>query len=106
MIKKERKLVKGDFKLFKTPVQTLKSEHLTAKVFNTQGASRFSFSVSKKIEKKAVLRNKIKRMGFLALSRYIANIKPGSLIQFRFTSSPPNQARVEEDVASIIKNIK
>jgi ribonuclease P protein component len=82
----------------------IKANFLNAKVVKSEEAKVF-FSVSKKVAKLAVQRNKLKRMGRLALLKYADNIKDVS-IQFYFTSVPKNQLEVDNDVTGIIKNIK
>ena len=46
--------------------------------------SRFSFSVSKKIEKMAVKRNKLRRQGYSIIDRHIKQIKGVNLFFFVF----------------------
>lgn len=46
--------------------------------------SRFSFSVSKKVFKRAVDRNKYRRRGYGVISRNIKSIKPGFFYFFSF----------------------
>jgi ribonuclease P protein component len=82
----------------------IKAKFLNAKVIKSDESKAF-FAVSKKIAKMAVQRNKLKRMGRLALRNYIGNIKNIS-IQFYFTSLPENQTEVDKDVSLIIQKIK
>ncbi|MFA5987616.1 MAG: ribonuclease P protein component [Candidatus Paceibacterota bacterium] len=49
-----------------------------------QGLSSFSFVVSKKVSKKAVVRNKLKRRGRYAINKLIGRIKEGFVLLFFF----------------------
>lgn len=61
-------------------------------------SSRFCFSVSKKISKKAVIRNKIRRAGYRLLKPLLPSIKSNTLIIFSFI-------RIPKDDQDIIKNL-
>jgi ribonuclease P protein component len=82
----------------------IKANFLNARVLKSPEAKIF-FTVSKKVAKLAVQRNKLKRMGRLAIRKHTANIK-GVSISFYFTSVPKNQLEVDSDIAVILKNIK
>ncbi len=51
---------------------------------NSAGLSRFSFSVSKKVCKNAVDRNKFRRRGYSVVGKYLKKVKPGFLCIFSF----------------------
>lgn len=82
----------------------IKAKYLNARILKAEKTEVF-FSISKKIAKLAVQRNKIKRMGRLAIRKYIANINNAS-IRFNFTSLPANQSEMDNDIYAIIKEIK
>jgi ribonuclease P protein component len=82
----------------------IKARYINARISNAEKKEVF-FSVSKKVAKLAVERNKLKRMARLAARKYIDSIKNVS-IQFYFTSLPKSQTEVDEDVSIIFKNIK
>lgn len=46
--------------------------------------SKFSFSVSKKVAKGAVLRNKLRHRGYSAIKEFLEGIQPGFLCVFVF----------------------
>ncbi|TSC70546.1 MAG: hypothetical protein CEO12_267 [Parcubacteria group bacterium Gr01-1014_46] len=46
--------------------------------------SKFSFSVSKKVLKRAVDRNKLRRRGYSVISRNLKKIKPGFFVFFLY----------------------
>jgi ribonuclease P protein component len=60
--------------------------------------SRFCFSVSKKVAKSAVVRNRMRRTGYRLLKKYVPDIKPNILAIFSFRTVPKN----DED---FIKNL-
>jgi len=43
---------------------------------------KFSFVVSSKVSKKAVLRNKLKRRGYYVIKKFLPSIKPGYFVVF------------------------
>lgn len=46
--------------------------------------SRFSFSVSKKVSKMAVNRNKLRRVGYSIVEKCIENVNPGYFLFFSY----------------------
>lgn len=66
--------------------------------------SKFSFSVSKKVSKKAVDRNKYRRRGYSIVSQYLSIIKPGFICFFSFKKSnkPPKFLDLEKEVKSLL----
>lgn len=71
--KKEFELI---FKKGQKPSQDFKSNFLTFKtVKNNLGLPRFGFVVSKKISKKATIRNKIRRRLRVAVEEQLKNVK-------------------------------
>ena len=51
---------------------------------NKNRQSKFSFSVSKKVEGSAVKRNKLRRQGYSIINRYIKQIKENTFLFFVF----------------------
>lgn len=79
MLKKESRLPKTKFRAQKT----LNLQSLILKIAaNNVGISRFGFVVSKKIDKRAVVRNKVKRILRNCLQECLVEIRPG--IDFLF----------------------
>ena len=76
MLKKESRATKNDFKLIGKPDKTIQGEFFTARVFGHEGSPlKFAVSISKKVEKKAVLRNKIRRLSYEVVRRMLPDIK-------------------------------
>lgn len=67
--------------------------------------SRFSFVVSKKVSKKAVVRNKIRRIGYNVVQKNTRNIKEGFLIAVFIKKSAIglSKRKIEEEVISLFK---
>ena len=75
-------------------------------VFNP---SRFGFIISTKISKKAVIRNRIKRIMAEVIRKNLVNIKNGYDVLFLIKHQAVKIAKIElenETYASIIKNIQ
>jgi len=68
--------------------------------------SRFSFSVSKKVNKKAVDRNKLRRRGYSVVSRYLDKIKPNFLCLFSFKlgSGKIKFNELEKEIYSLLRS--
>ena len=63
---------------------------------------RFTFSVSKKISKSAVVRNKLRRLGYRLLKPLISEIKPNILASFSFLRVPIDIKDADENLKSIL----
>jgi len=90
MLPKTRRIQKALFsKVFSTG-RRLNSPHFLVNVSKIDdiSPSRFAFSVSKKVCKKAVDRNRLRRQGYSAVSKHIKTIPPGFLFIFTFRKSP------------------
>ena len=77
MLPKKQKLTKLDFSLFKKRGKILHSHHLTLTVYEAAQTknNKFSFVVSKKVSKKSVVRNKLKRTGYDTIRSLMVHIK-------------------------------
>ncbi len=75
-------------------------------ILSDESNSRFCFSVSKKISKSAVVRNRIRRAGYRILSKNIGNIKSGVIAIFRFKKLPKNDDEIESNINLILKGSK
>ena len=73
---------------------------------NQEKISRFCFSISKKVAKNAVVRNKMRRAGYRLLKKYLPEIKPGLLINFSFKALPRNSEEIIKNLESILKKSK
>lgn len=73
---------------------------------NQEKISRFCFSISKKVAKNAVVRNKMRRAGYRLLKKYLPEIKPGLLINFSFKALPRNNEEIIKNLESTLKKSK
>ena len=89
MLPKKRRISRKEFPDIISKGKRYNSAHLLLHVIqlNSNGAnlpSKFSFSISKKVSKKAVQRNKNRRRGYSIVGNAIEKIKPGFLFFFTF----------------------
>jgi ribonuclease P protein component len=88
MLAKNRRIEKKFFSVQFKNSQTSRrfnSSHLLLSVAkNENQTSRFAFSVSKKICKLAVDRNRLRRQGYSIVGKYLENIPDGFLFFFSF----------------------
>ncbi|OHA94050.1 MAG: ribonuclease P protein component [Candidatus Zambryskibacteria bacterium RIFCSPLOWO2_02_FULL_39_26] len=83
MLSKERRIRKNQFpEILKHSKRYNSTNFLLYVMKGLNLDSKFSFSVSKKICKKASGRNKLRRRGYSAITRHIKKIKPGYLCFF------------------------
>lgn len=75
-------------------------------VLKSDGESRFCFSVSKKVAKSAVARNRLRRAGYHLLARYLPEIKSNILAVFYFKSMPQDNEEIAKNMKSILKESK
>lgn len=69
-----------------------------------QKNSRFCFSVSKKVAKSAVVRNKLRRTGYRLLKNYINQIKPNILAVFSFRVVPKDEKEIIKSLENILND--
>jgi len=78
-----------------------------ARVFDTgESAARIGFSVSKKISKSAVIRNKLRRMGYRVARGLISLLKPGIAVAISFKKIPKTEEEVTKNLNAILKESK
>lgn len=66
-------------------------------------SSRFCFSVSKKVSKKATDRNKLRRIGYSFIQQNINNIKKGFLIKITYKNLLNNKDLINKEIYSLLK---
>lgn len=71
-----------------------------------QTGKMFCFSVSKKIAKNAVLRNKLRRSGYRLIEKYIPLIKTNVLAVFYFKKIPESDEKMEKSIKFALKESK
>lgn len=87
MLHKERRIPKAYFPYILKNGARYYSPHLllyTAKIGNETEKSRFSFSISKKIAKSAVVRNKMRRRGYSIIGKNLMKFKNNHFMFFCF----------------------
>jgi ribonuclease P protein component len=67
---------------------------------------RFSFSVSKKVEKKAVNRNRFRRIGYNFLKQKITDLKTPLLLNFYYKRTDIDTDIIKRDIEYILQKIK
>lgn len=75
-------------------------------VLNKESGSRFGFSVSKKVAKSAVVRNRLRRAGYRFLKKHLPSIKQNILAVMSFREVPKDDIYIEKNLESILKNSK
>ena len=108
MLDKARKITRNQFKLLNKPFKTIRGGFLLARIFKIkeEKESKFSFSISKKVEKSAVLRNKIRRISYLAIQKSLKNIKRGLAIHFILNVKPKDlKDDINNDISNLISQI-
>ena len=73
-------------------------------VYGKDPQSRFCFSVSKKVAKSAVVRNKMRRSGYRALEKYLPQIKPNVLAVFSYRMVPKSNDDIINNLKSILND--
>ena len=73
-------------------------------VLGNKKKSRFCFSVSKKVTKSAVVRNRLRRAGYRLLENYIPQIKSNILAVFSYRSVPKNNDEITKQLENILND--
>jgi ribonuclease P protein component len=95
------------FPLLSSGAKTFKNNLFFLKfVPQNDPGSRFCFSVSKKVAKSAVVRNRLRRSGYRLLLRYISDIKPKIITIFSFKTVPKNDEEIIKNLESILRESK
>ena len=117
MLPKNRRISREEFKLFSFAKNAYHSAILSMFVYRqnvivgTESAkkteSKFSFSVSKKVSKKAVTRNKLRRRGYVSVKKYLEHIPQGFFVHFVFKKGAEKSTykQIEEEVYGLLKRI-
>lgn len=103
MLSRELRIPRKLFYLLKKARIFRNSLFLAKILYQPQIPSRFSFSVSKKVAKLAVDRNKLRRQGYQALKEHLLDLKPNFLIQFSFLEVPTDKKVVVQKLEAILK---
>lgn len=98
MLPKKRKLTEKDFSSLKKRGKALHSPNFSLTVYETVGGkpAKFSFVVSKKVSKKSVARNKLKRIGYEAVRHLLPRIKKDGVFCIFFLKTGSEKTQSEQ----------
>ena len=107
MLAKNRRIGKKIFSVHFSKLERFVSPHLFLTIVKNEKAnepSRFAFSISKKICKRAVDRNRLRRQGYSIVGKYLKNIPDGFLFFFSFKKSayPVSFADLEKEICGLL----
>jgi ribonuclease P protein component len=105
MLAKKRRIGKKFFSVHFSNTQRFVSPHLLLTVVkNERAQSCFAFSVSKKICKRAVDRNRLRRQGYSVIGKYLKDIPDGFLFFFSFKKGayPVSFSNLKKEICSLL----
>ena len=103
MFPKSKRIPRKLFPLFTVGAKTFKNSLFFLKLVPYEAESRFCFSVSKKVAKSAVVRNRLRRAGYRILSQFLPEIKSKVLVVLSFKTVPKNNEELEKNLEAILK---
>jgi len=105
MLPSRNRIPRKVFPLLSNKAKTFRNNIFSLRyVPNTKPGSRFSFSVSKKVAKNAVARNKLRRTGYRLLKKYLPRIKTDILASFSFRTMPKSDDEIIKNLESILND--
>ena len=109
MLSKKRRIDRKNFTYILNKGKRFNSPHLVLylapiTIENQEQNSKFSFSISKKILKRAVDRNKYRRRGYSVVSKQIKTIKPGFFCFFSYKKGdyPISFSQIEKETSELL----
>jgi ribonuclease P protein component len=111
MLAKNRRIGKEFFSVRFPDSRRFVSTHLLLTVVKNENKnesekqpSRFAFSVSKKVSKRAVDRNRLRRQGYSIVGKYLSEIPSGFLFFFSFKKSayPVSSTDLEKEICGLL----
>jgi ribonuclease P protein component len=106
MLPKNQRVPRKMFPLLSNGAKVFKNGLFLLKFVPQNGnSSRFCFSISKKVAKSAVVRNRLRRAGYRALEKYIPQIKSKIIAVFSFRTVSQG-GDIEKSLGSILKESK
>jgi len=109
MLAKNRRIEKKFFSVQFRNSQRFFSTHLLLTVVKNENkketeSSRFAFSVSKKVCKLAVGRNRLRRQGYAVVGKHLAEIQDGFLFFFSFKKAtyPVPSTELEKEIRGLL----
>lgn len=107
MLPKTQRIPRSLFETLKKPNIIGSNEILTIRgVSQTSGEARFCVSVSKKVAKSAVIRNKLRRKGYKAIKDLYSKLKKPALIQISFKKSELDDMVILNNVTNLFEKTK
>jgi ribonuclease P protein component len=104
MLPKSQRIPRKLFPLFKSAKYSHTNNLFSLKVVKAQSVqSRFCFSVSKKISKKATDRNSLRRIGYSILRSKIPSIEKGLLLCFYYRKYSKDKNEIGKEISDILK---
>ena len=105
MLPKNKRIPRKMFPLLSNGAKKFKNNLFLLRFVPGNGSqSRFCFSVSKKVAKSAVVRNKLRRTGYKLLEKYIPQIKSNILAMFSYRVVPKKQEEIIKNLESILND--
>jgi ribonuclease P protein component len=107
MLAKNRRIQKALFsKVFSGGKRFVSAHFLVGATKIGGGTSRFAFSVSKKVCKRAVDRNRLRRQGYAVIEKHLKNIPPGFIFIFTFKkfAEKISFSEMEKEICDMIAN--
>ena len=109
MLPKKRRIPKKEFPFILKNGKRLNSPHLLIYLAKNKddAPSRFSFSISKKICKNAVDRNKYRRQGYSIISKNLNQTKTGYFCFFLFKKGkyPIQFSELNDEITSLLMGV-
>src|SRR3989338_11427361 len=108
MLPKNRRIPRKMFPLLSNGAKIFKNKLFLLRFVleSNQKISRFCFSVSKKVARNAVTRNKMRRAGYRLLKKYLSEIKPEVIALFSYRVIPKDDEEIIKNLTSILKDSK
>jgi ribonuclease P protein component len=106
MFPQNRRIPRSMFPLLSSESKTYKNSLFLLKFVPQNGESRFCFSISKKVAKNAVVRNRMRRAGYRLLEKYLPDIKIKILAVFYFRIIPKSNEEIIKNIELILKESK
>jgi RNase P protein component len=103
MLPKKQRIPRKHFSLLKQAKASSNEMFLVRFAPSFSEGSRFCFSAGKKIAKKAVLRNRMRRVGYRIIAGLIPSIRRGFLIHVSFRAVPINEEDAKQSLSQVLK---
>jgi ribonuclease P protein component len=111
MLPKKRRIERKEFPGILSSGRRFHSPNFLLYILKTDGEdsspSRFSFSVSKKVQKNATTRNTYRRRGYSVIKNHLEFIKPGYICFFSFKKSAdkPTFAILDKEIIHLLREV-